>query len=71
MYCGVINSPIKLFTSIVGCDCTEEVKHKLKNVVLLSITIEGACQDVEQSVDLNDISVETLAKKEAGQMAHS
>ncbi len=55
----------------MGCDCAEEVKRKLKNVVLLSITIEGACQDVEQSVDLNDISVETLAKKEAGQMAHS
>lgn len=59
MYCGVINSPIKLFTSIAGCDCTEEAKRKLKNVVLLSITIEGACQDVEQSVDINDISVET------------
>lgn len=33
--------------------------------------MQGVRQDVERAVDVNDISVETLAKKEAGQMAHS
>lgn len=33
--------------------------------------MEGVRQDVERAIDVNGISVETLAKKEAGQMAHS